>query len=71
MSDIYAEYEETEAEKEEYTAKTLEELKEKMKAAIDKYDSEAGHQILDALLLSYINDEEVTKIFDDAEKWYA
>lgn len=34
-------------------------------------DVEADHARQDELLLEYINDPEVTKIFEDSEKWYA
>lgn len=52
---------------------TLEELKEKLKAIIDRQsnrDTERDHIEADGLLLEYINDEEVTRLFEEIEKWY-
>lgn len=59
---------------------TKDELIEKMKHIIknhftsvtgEKVASETGHQELDKLLLRYIADKRVTKIFNSAYKWYA
>lgn len=34
-------------------------------------DPELSHQEADRLLLEYINNEEVTKLFNDLERWYS
>ena len=49
----------------------LEELKVNLKKAFDEADEEDGHLRADRLLLDYIGDEEVSKIFNSARKWYA
>ena len=38
--------------------------------ATNSNDKEYGHQSADRVLLNYINDPEVTKAFNDVEKWY-
>ncbi|MBY0413717.1 MAG: hypothetical protein K2Q18_06110 [Bdellovibrionales bacterium] len=53
---------------------TKEELIEKLKIIIinkDDADPELDHAIADQLLLEFINDEEVTRCFEDIKKWYA
>jgi hypothetical protein len=37
----------------------------------DSFDPECDHVDADELLLAYINDPDVTKTFNDIEKWYA
>ena len=37
----------------------------------DSRDAEEHHLDADAALLDYIDDHDVTKAFDDIEKWYA
>lgn len=34
-------------------------------------DEEENHQEADKLLLKFINEEEITKAFNDIRKWYA
>lgn len=34
-------------------------------------DTETGHVRADKALLEYINDQEITKLFNDMDKWYA
>lgn len=34
-------------------------------------DPEVMHSKLDKLMLKFINDKEVTKLFNSVEKWYA
>lgn len=53
---------------------TIEELKKKMIEAeteLDGNDNEELHALHDDLLLEYINDKEVTNIFQRTTKWYA
>ena len=57
---------------------TKNELKEKM-LEIVQYDTngnyfgdnESDHYRMDQLLLEFINDKEVTKIYNSFDKWYA
>ena len=48
----------------------IEELRQKLKDA-EGYDCEDTHYKQDKALLEYINDKEVTEIFNNTEKWYA
>jgi len=51
---------------------TVEELRKLLyEKSKDDTDRECRHSDMDELLLEYINDEEVTKIFNETEKWYA
>lgn len=55
---------------------TLEQLKIELKNIIKKYsedsvDTEKLHIELDYALLEYINNEEITEIFEQAPRWYA
>jgi hypothetical protein len=51
---------------------SIEELREKLiKAFNGPGDKELTHMDADDLLLEYINDPEVTRIFNEADKWYA
>jgi hypothetical protein len=52
---------------------TIEELRQKLDeiAIIGGRDPEVEHSAADELLVRYINDPEVTKIYGDIEKWYA
>lgn len=52
---------------------TIEELiKELMRCVKDsKKDPEHYHGVADDLLLKYINDKRVTKLFEKVEKYYA
>jgi hypothetical protein len=52
---------------------TIDELKAKLMEAIEKYkgDTETLHGEADELLLEYINDTEVTALYNSFEKWYA
>jgi len=34
-------------------------------------DAENGHLLADEILLRYINDKEITKLFKQIEKWYS
>ena len=36
-----------------------------------KWDEEENHHKADRFLLEYINDSEVTTLFDNIKKWYA
>ncbi len=51
----------------------IEELIKELKRIKDEYehDQECAHIEADQLLLKYINNEEVTEIFDSIEKWYS
>ena len=46
------------------------ELIEKLKLC-NTDDSERDHIKADQLLLAYINDPEITEVFDAIEKWYS
>lgn len=35
------------------------------------FNADDDHVLADRLLLEYINDEDITEIFDSIEKWYA
>ena len=52
---------------------TIEELRQKLQEIKNNAgaDVEGQHSDADRLLIKYINDAQVTKIFDDIEKWYA
>ena len=50
---------------------TKEELIKKLFDLTCYYDLEKAHIEADILLLEYINDEEITKAFNDIDKWYA
>jgi hypothetical protein len=50
---------------------TREELLIKMNEMVGECPSEDGHQELDYMLLDYIGDEEIKKVFISIEKWYA
>jgi hypothetical protein len=49
--------------------------KEKLIAKLKKLekidDLEVAHYYADALLLEYINDADISKTFNDIDKWYA
>jgi protein-arginine kinase activator protein McsA len=50
---------------------SIEELKEKLKELTSESDYESAHKAADKLLLEYINDAEVSEIFEDEiGKWY-
>ena len=49
-----------------------EELISKLKELIgDEMDPEASHAEADELLLNYINDPEIEKVFEEVPKWYS
>ena len=52
---------------------TIEELRQKVREihTHEEWDLEEIHNQLDRLLLEYINDEEVTNLFDQDSLWYA
>ena len=52
---------------------TKDELVAEMQRIIlaNRVDPEASHAEVDDLLVQYINDPEVTELFDKMEKWYA
>ena len=50
---------------------TKEELIVQLKSWHGPTDAEIAHDKADALLLDYIDDEEVRQAFDAIEKWYA
>lgn len=49
----------------------------KLREELDKlynggvHDPEVAHAQADTLLLDYINDKEVTELYDQIQKWYA
>jgi len=51
----------------------IDELKEKLKEIVakDGFDEETEHMDADKALLDYINDDEVSELFDSIKKWYA
>jgi len=51
----------------------IEELRLKMLKVVKhvNFDAASGHQELDELLLEYIDDIEVTKIFNESPRWYS
>lgn len=50
----------------------IEELKEQLRAIADNPGQiDEDHIHADVLLLKYINDPEVTELFESIEKWYA
>lgn len=51
----------------------LDELKKQLKdiADSDKHFPMSDHMDADLLLLKYINDDEVSDLFSNIEKWYA
>ena len=50
---------------------TIEELRDKLRSIVDKGDDPEGDHIdADRLLLKYINDRRVTKLFRSIHKWY-
>jgi hypothetical protein len=50
---------------------TKEELITKLKTLSNNLDIEDAHIEADELLLEYINDEDITSVSNDIEKWYA
>lgn len=51
---------------------TKQELIEKLRnIQKNNFDLESNHGDADDLLLEYIDDKEVTKAFNDIDKWYA
>jgi Glu-tRNA(Gln) amidotransferase subunit E-like FAD-binding protein len=48
-----------------------EELIRILKELANNDDFEIAHSAADSLLLSYIDDEEITEAFDNIGKWYA
>jgi hypothetical protein len=54
---------------------TIEELKaelRKIKGEEDEHgDPEGNHVLADTALLAYVNDPEVTQLFNSIERWYA
>lgn len=51
---------------------TLDELKDKLKEIlkVNDFDEEKNHRDADMALLDFINDDEVSDLFDEI-KWYA
>ena len=49
----------------------LEKLKQALVNLKESDNTEEAHQIADAAFLSYINDADVTELFDLLKKWYA
>lgn len=51
----------------------LETLRDELKKLAEKVNfvPEGDHVEADKLLLEYINDPEVTRLFNEIEKWYA
>lgn len=52
-------------------AMTIEDLIGQLKYVSTSTDWEARHELADYWLLQYINNEEVTQIFNEMDKWYA
>jgi len=52
-------------------AMTIEQLIEQLKYVSTSKDWEGRHELADYWLLKYINNEEVTQIFNEMDKWYA
>ncbi len=52
---------------------TIEELRSKLQALADDddEDNESFHMKADQLLLDFIGDEQVTTLFNEADKWYS
>ncbi len=51
---------------------TIEQLRERLAAIFTKpYDPEGAHADADDLLIEYIADAEVKRIYDQATLWYA
>jgi len=52
---------------------TLSELKKHLEVIRlrNGVDSDRDHQEVDDMLIGYINDGEVTELFDSIEKWYS
>jgi len=49
---------------------TIEELREKLQKIKKWNNPMEAHRAADDNLLTYINDSEVTRLFNDLEKWY-
>lgn len=49
----------------------IKQLKQQLSSINPKWDEEENHYRADRLLLEYINDTEVTTLFDNIKKWYA
>jgi hypothetical protein len=50
---------------------TIEELIKQLKALQGGFDKEASHMQADQLLLEFIDNEDVSKAFENIDKWYA
>lgn len=54
---------------------TTKELRKRMQAALNRFaahdDNETLHDELDKLLLAYVNDDEVTRLFNQETLWYS
>lgn len=50
---------------------TKSELLEKLKQCAQSDDTEEAHSEADALIISYIDDEEIATAYTAVEKWYA
>ncbi len=48
-----------------------EQLIQRLKDLQEFGDIEVAHSMADKALIAYINDPEVTKLFEEMEKWYA
>jgi len=49
----------------------LKELVELQSNNVGYRDLEGDHIFVDSLLLLYVNDDEITDLFNDIKKWYA
>lgn len=50
---------------------TKEELIQKLKDLDQMADTEVAHSRMEDALLEYINDEDITKAFNETDRWYA
>ncbi len=50
---------------------TKEELLERLKQSANSDDTEGAHSDADDDLIAYINDEDITKAYNEVPKWYA
>lgn len=50
---------------------TKEELIAALQALVEDSPGEENHMEADSLLLKYINDPEITEVYDAISKWYA
>lgn len=49
----------------------IQELKQRLDFLGAQKDKEERHELADKALLEYINDPDVTRLFEEMDKWYA